>query len=527
MVRKTRKQKGGDLKDNGSGFRTGIITIEGKTYNIQPRANLEGKILEYANLNEANLEGANLTNTKLNSANLNGANLNKANLEGAQLKRAKLENAQLQGANLNEAILQEAQLQGANLTGANLTGANLFIANLTGANLTGTKYNKNTIWPRGFRIPETALPVQEEEPVLVQEPEPVPEPELGVIRLTKNMTKSNNSNSCNYLLYQKIMGLPTYQIETSTFKFEGQTGTDVGGLTRIVHDLFLKSFINKFFVGNETKILGNKFKYEELKEATERVIALTKNTKIVFNHIGETTTGSINFIPIEPNLLNILLTKNVEYYINQNNNKNKYHIIGTFSYLNKAGRDKYGIDLINATNATNVTNETIKKYMIAFLTINGFDSYQQYLNMREWIQTYWNPEMFSNHLSFDFETFSERVLLKFKNNKGIFSPEVKLSYFIKNNHSADYNKYNLLPLFLEYLLSDNEQYRINFTMLVSGSSTYGGILRIIFEEQHNPLPFKAHTCSCEINIYNNKVSMGILGLNDVIEELIKNPNLKN
>ena len=49
------------------------------------------------------------------------------------------------------ADLAGADLSFANLKGANLKGANLSGADLTGADLTGIKYNKNTIWPEGFK----------------------------------------------------------------------------------------------------------------------------------------------------------------------------------------------------------------------------------------------------------------------------------------------------------------------------------------------------------------------------------------
>ena len=550
MVRKTRKQKGGDLADNGSGYRIGTITINGKEYNIQRKANLkkaqlQGADLSGADLYKANLQGADLTGAdlfmadlgdavledailnraELTSAYLNRANFKKAVLKDAVLERAKLEGAILTGANLNEANLDSANLKGAYLNRANLKKAVLQYANLTSADLTDVdltdaKYNINTKWPEGFTIPETA--------VLVQEPESESESEQYKIILTENMTKSNSQNSCNDKLYKKIMDLTTDQIETSIFKFDGQSGIDVGGLTRIVHDLFLKSFINNFFLvlGDDTKILKDKLDEVELDEATNKLIVLTEKTKKVWGHHGEETTGSINIIPIEENLLKILLTKNVEDYIKQNKNKNKYHkrtySDKTYNLLNEVTRNTNSIPLINATNATNVTNETIKNYLIAFLTINGFDSYKQYLNMRKWIQTYWNPEIFSNHLSFDFETFSERVLLKFGN-----SSEDKLSEF-KNSNVASYSSYKLLPLFLGYLSSDNNEYRKNFTMLVSGSSTYGGILRIIFEEQANPdALYNAHTCSCEINIYNNEVGMSINDLNGAIEGEIKHIRIQD
>ena len=56
------------------------LTINNKSYTIEPGANLEG-----ANLRDANLEGANLRDANLEGANLSGANLEDANLRGANL----------------------------------------------------------------------------------------------------------------------------------------------------------------------------------------------------------------------------------------------------------------------------------------------------------------------------------------------------------------------------------------------------------------------------------------------------------
>jgi uncharacterized protein YjbI with pentapeptide repeats len=48
-----------------------------------------------------------------------------------------------------------AYLNGANLSRANLSKADLLGANLTGADLRGARYDKDTIFPKGFD-PEAA-----------------------------------------------------------------------------------------------------------------------------------------------------------------------------------------------------------------------------------------------------------------------------------------------------------------------------------------------------------------------------------
>ena len=89
------------------------------------QANLQGAVLQKADLWRANLQGAVLQKADLQGADLQGADLWRANLQGAVLQKAKLLGADLRGADLQEANLQGADLRGANLQGADLRGADL------------------------------------------------------------------------------------------------------------------------------------------------------------------------------------------------------------------------------------------------------------------------------------------------------------------------------------------------------------------------------------------------------------------
>ena len=106
------------VEDPETGLRTGTITINGRTYTIEPNANLRD-----ANLSGADLSGANLANATLNDANLSDANLTGADLTGAYLF-----DADLTGANLTNANLREAGLEGAFFIGADLTNTDLYEA---------------------------------------------------------------------------------------------------------------------------------------------------------------------------------------------------------------------------------------------------------------------------------------------------------------------------------------------------------------------------------------------------------------
>jgi len=89
------------------------MKINGKVYDVGPRANLT----------RSNLYGADLTRADLTRADLTRANLTRADLTRADLTEADLTEANLTRADLTEANLTRAELYGANLTEANLTEA--------------------------------------------------------------------------------------------------------------------------------------------------------------------------------------------------------------------------------------------------------------------------------------------------------------------------------------------------------------------------------------------------------------------
>lgn len=76
-------------------------------------------------------------------------------LSGTDLKNITLLNADLRWINFEWTILRGAKLNGAKLKGADLDSADIRWADLTGtdlhrANLLDTKYNENTVFPKGF-----------------------------------------------------------------------------------------------------------------------------------------------------------------------------------------------------------------------------------------------------------------------------------------------------------------------------------------------------------------------------------------
>ena len=92
-----------------------------------------------------------LGNADLRNAHLQRANLRRVSLRGSNLQRAWLWGADLQGARLDGADLREAHLAHADLRGASVRGANFDGAYLKEeSDLRETKFNKQTIWPKGF-----------------------------------------------------------------------------------------------------------------------------------------------------------------------------------------------------------------------------------------------------------------------------------------------------------------------------------------------------------------------------------------
>jgi uncharacterized protein YjbI with pentapeptide repeats len=97
-----------------------------------------------------------LRDVDLTGADLHGVNLQDFNLGFSDLYNTNLRGANLRGANLILSDLSNADLSGADLRDAELKGIGIYAnspsisADLTGANLENIKYNKNTVWPKGF-----------------------------------------------------------------------------------------------------------------------------------------------------------------------------------------------------------------------------------------------------------------------------------------------------------------------------------------------------------------------------------------
>jgi uncharacterized protein YjbI with pentapeptide repeats len=118
------------------------------------QVNLQGAVLEDANLCAAKFFGSILRDAFLTRANLTWASIEAADLSGAKLIDAILHKANLRGTKLHGSILYGADLTGAILHGADLTGAFLKRATVTEEQLKPCKTLRSAILPDGTKVPD-------------------------------------------------------------------------------------------------------------------------------------------------------------------------------------------------------------------------------------------------------------------------------------------------------------------------------------------------------------------------------------
>ena len=117
--------------------------------------NLEGTDLKLINFESISLCNANLSGTDLSHAYCADVNFRTANLSCANLYCAILRTTDLSYTNLYKTNLQYADLRGANLNFADLFGVDLTEAILDGATFEDACYDKETKFPKYFKIPAT------------------------------------------------------------------------------------------------------------------------------------------------------------------------------------------------------------------------------------------------------------------------------------------------------------------------------------------------------------------------------------
>ena len=107
----------------------------------------------------------------------------------AELEDCNLHKGNLSKANFHNAILMNVDLSWANFYSANLVGTVFENCNLDNANLKNAKYNKSTIFPDSFKIPDTMILVNDDGHLTMQD-DNILSKSRGMFRL--NLTKGLN-----------------------------------------------------------------------------------------------------------------------------------------------------------------------------------------------------------------------------------------------------------------------------------------------------------------------------------------------
>ena len=328
-----------------------------------------------------------------------------------------------------------------------------------------------------------------------------------IINIPPHLLVKSSNNSCPSFtrLYNQIMRISLD--EKFRFKFEGQPGYDVGGLTRSIFDKLLPVYTHKFFdsieKNNEFVILkkdipyNRRFVYE-----TNQLLLLAKSadTKI--------------FLRIDPRLLDLLLSSNLKKYfsnnkekfkkfydfvnltirpnnnsydvlnnksnasflrINKNIGNNKNRVIKIYKYRKAKEQEQEKNDYSESTNnwkapeimtmnnfeiptlsEKEIQNMLLREIRLRrFLAECGFSSWEQVQNMFIFIQNFWDPDNFSSELKFDIESFSKKIKIIKENNYNN-KEEISLDKFVKlsrnNSMQFDFNNLNnnILKIYADY-----------------------------------------------------------------------------
>ena len=374
--------------------------------------------------------------------------------------------------------------------------------------------------------------------------------------LLKPKNNSANKSCPNFTdLYNEIMkiNLP----EEFRFKFEGQAGSDYGGLTRDIFEKLLPVYTRRFFESvksnNEFVILK---KLKDMPQPPQEKVKNKKNKEIedIIWQIFESETEKMVhlagkartkiFLRIDPGLLALLQSDNyMEYFLNSK--KSEQNFKNLYEYVN------YSTNQPNSStnNQTFLLNKTSRNIMHRFkeskneLTKNklkreirlrrfaivcGFTTWEQFEKMKLFIQQR-KSEYFTSELKFDIESFSKRLKIthNFKNlpleTFGKLSEDKKKFVFKPINYVTNqiFTEYVFLLPFLNYMLGpeSTDEIRKKTIAYIAGSSYYPGELKLHLSSQSAPYPFKASSCTLDLNFfkYNSETQIQINNKNKFIK----------
>jgi hypothetical protein len=362
-------------------------------------------------------------------------------------------------------------------------------------------------------------------------------------KLLKPKNNSANISCQNFIdLYNEIMriNLP----EEFKFKFEGQAGSDFGGLTRDIFEKLLPVYTHRFFESVES---NNEFmilkKFKDMPQPPQEQVENKKKNEIadIISQILQRETkqmvhlarkaGTKIFLRIKPSLLALLQSKNYMEYFNNNNKK---YFKNLYKFLNKEisklnERDNISNYFINYPSEHFKNKESINTLLVEgqFMQLNnsikreirlrkfakdcGFTTWEQLNNMYSFIQQFWDPEYFTSELKFDIESFVKKLKLNINEKNlplevfGELSEDKKNFVFKKINYITNiiFTKYVFLLPFLNYIIGpeSTDEIRKKTIAYIAGSSYYPGELKLNLSHQSAPYPFKAASCLHELNFY--------------------------
>ena len=366
------------------------------------------------------------------------------------------------------------------------------------------------------------------------------------IVIKKNMLLSNNKNTCNTKLFDKIIKQEDISLRNKRFKFENQTGIDAGGLTRTVYDIFFRTYLDKFFDLKDDNfyILKEKQPKIDLTVATNKLLILSEKAKV--NIILPINPELIEFVTIEnkngnKNENNKVLIKNYNNLIKLYN-KNKYVIKNGFNLSNKNYAIKAYYDNITLSDlmATSLNNKntnynfetnnkkwtnTEKKeiYLRLYIKKFGFETTKQFMLMINFIGDYVLKKSynFKNEISFNKEDFFKRIKIVKPNN--LSNRAINIPNNINNNFI---NQNPNLKLLINYI-SKSDENREKFNIWITGSKYCEANIKLFVSNLKNSNPYSVHTCFYYVDVYRTEDVINNNYLNKQINYNIKNSKFSN
>ena len=350
---------------------------------------------------------------------------------------------------------------------------------------------------------------------------------INIPRELRLESKNSANKSCpNFKpLYDQVMLIDLNGL--FRFHFQGESGVDAKGLTKIVYDFLLPVYTKLYFKEVNNYILLKKdVNIEELNRDTSQIIKLAEAALSQF------------YLQIHPKLIKLLLLRNPPENIAERQNFNELYanLKNRISIILRSGMNISNYLLNNTPNQTITSAENInslsrevkaeiilRKNLVDF----GFESWVQYQNMSTFIKTFWNDSnklryhnkgrnvevlLFSCELKYDIESFKTRLQIKKEYQEQFFN--------LDNIPESLYGEYSALRPLLEYILNPAEAADINrrkFVKYVAG--TEYTLCRILISLQTIEIPFKmsnrtklyelpflAHTCFSTLDLFKTPLS---------------------